>query len=124
MPASHHSTEVRVTDPVTGGQKGQKAEQLGAVDPVALLELARVAGLGTQKYERFNYLRGYAWHLSYDALQRHAMKFWSGEDVDPDSGCLHAACVAWHALALCSFVLRSLGTDDRFKQPEEEEDGQ
>ena len=48
-----------------------------------------------------------------NALMRHALAFWSGEDRDPESGHLHVAHVAWHALALVSFHLRGLGEDTR-----------
>lgn len=109
--------EVRVTDPKTGGQKGQKLAQLGALDPVSLLEVARVAGMGAQKYERYNFLRGYDWSLSFDALQRHLLQFWSGEDYDGESGRLHVAHAGWHCMTLASFILRGLGTDDRYRQP-------
>jgi uncharacterized HAD superfamily protein len=108
--------EVRITDPKTGGQKGQKLAQVGALDPLALLEVARVAGMGASKYSRYNFLKGYDWSLSFDALQRHLLQFWSGEDYDTESGRLHVAHAAWHCAALTSFILRGLGTDDRFKQ--------
>lgn len=100
----------------TGGQKGKKDEELGAVDPTALRILAQVAAFGGKKYERSNYLKGYDWSLSFDALQRHLMAFWEGEDVDPESGLLHTAHASWHCLALTSFLTRGIGTDDRFKQ--------
>lgn len=109
------SDEVRVIDPATGGAKGQKPCQLGSVDPMALEALGRVSGFGATKYERGNYLRGYDWSLSVDALYRHFLAFQAGEDRDPESGELHTAHVAWHGLALCSFTLRGLGTDDRFE---------
>lgn len=107
--------ETRYTDPKTGGQKGVKAAQLGAIDPSALLEVAKVAGFGAGKYERYNFLRGYPWSLSFDALQRHALAYWAGEDNDPESGLSHMAHVAWHALALIAFAQRSAGADDRPK---------
>lgn len=110
------SDEVRMTDPATGGSKGVKLERLGAIDPLALRVLATVAGFGSAKYEVFNYLRGYDWAWSYNALQRHAHAFWEGEDLDPESGLHHMAHAAWHALSLVSFTLRGLGTDTRFKQ--------
>ena len=97
----------------TGGQKERKAAELGTIDPVALTVLAKVSGFGARKYEAFNYLRGYDWALSYNALQRHLMEFWSGEDLDPESGLPHAAHAAWHALALTSFLERGIGTDTR-----------
>ena len=111
-----YGDEVRVTDPVTGGEKGQKQAQLGGIDPLALLELAKVAGYGNTKYERYNFAKGYKWSLSYDALQRHLMAFWSGEDKDTESGLYHVAQASWHCLALLSFLLREKGTDDRFPQ--------
>lgn len=106
--------EVRVTS-ATGGQKGRKNARLGGADPGALMELARVYGYGEEKYARFNYLKGYDWSLSIDALYRHFLAFQSGEDRDPESGLLHTAHVAWHALALTAFLQRGLGTDDRPK---------
>lgn len=110
--------ETRVTS-ATGGQKGKKDEELGAVDPTALRILARVAAFGGKKYERSNYLKGYDWSLSFDALQRHALAFWEGEDLDPESGLPHTAHMSWHSLALTSFLARGIGTDDRFKGTDE-----
>jgi len=115
-PGTRVSTEeVRVTS-ATGGQKGQKPAQLSTVDALALLKLAEVGGYGGRKYEPHNYLRGYAWSLSLDALFRHILAFESGEDFDPESGLPHVTHAAWHCLALTSFMVRGLGTDDRFRQ--------
>lgn len=108
--------EIRITDPVTGGAKGKKASQLGAVDPLALLKLGEVAGFGGDKYERYNFARGYAYSLSFDAMQRHLLAFWNGENNDPESGLPHLAHAAWHCLTLMTFTLRGRGTDDRFPQ--------
>jgi len=99
--------EVRVTS-ASGGQKGQKDQRLGGADPLAMQELGCVYGMGEEKYTRFNYLRGYAFSLSIDALKRHLLAFEAGEDRDPESGLLHTAHVAWHGLALTSFILRDL----------------
>lgn len=106
--------ETRITDPVTGGQKGSKLAQIGAIDPVSIMEVAEVAGFGATKYARYNYAKGYNWSLSYDAMQRHNFAFWGGEERDPESGLYHLAHGAWHNLALLTFFRRNLGTDDRF----------
>ncbi len=105
--------EVRVVDPVTGGAKGMKLAQLGALDPAALMVVAEVAGFGGAKYARYNFLNGFDWSLAYDALQRHMHAFWGGEEIDPESGLPHPAHAAWQALCLTAFWLRGLGTDDR-----------
>lgn len=106
--------ETRVVDPNTGGAKGSKMCQLGAVDPQALAVVGEIAGFGGVKYERYNFAKGYRWSLSYDALQRHLMAFWGGEDKDPESGLYHLGHAAWHCLALLTFSMRRTGTDDRF----------
>jgi hypothetical protein len=106
-------SETRHTDPRTGGSKNRKLAELGTIDPLALWKLAEVGGYGATKYERYNYLRGFPWSWSFDALCRHLLAFWGGQDEDPESGLPHMAHVAWHALALLSFSLRGLGDDDR-----------
>ena len=109
-----HVDEIIVTDPNTGGQKASKQLMVGSIDPAARAELGRVAAYGATKYSRGNYLKGYAWSLSVDALHRHLLAFESGEDYDDESDCLHVVHAAWHGLALASFRLHNLGTDDRF----------
>jgi hypothetical protein len=110
------ATETRTTSS-TGGVKGVKRAQLGALDPSALLRVAEVAGFGGEKYARYNYLRGYEWSKSFDALQRHLLLFWSGEDEDNESGYSHLAHAAWHCLALLAFVDRYPQFDDRPDRP-------
>lgn len=104
--------EVRVTSE-TGGQKGRKLAELATVDPLALMELAKVSGFGAQKYESFNFLKGYDWSLSANAAFRHLLLFLMGEDYDEESGLPHTAHFAWHGMALTSFLKRGIGTDDR-----------
>lgn len=112
--------EVRVTDPTTGGSKGSKPEQMSHVPTDFLLALGRVYGFGEGKYPdsapgRPNWSRGYAWSLSYDALMRHLISWWGGEDTDPESGESHLLHVAWHAATLFTFMEKGLGTDTRPK---------
>lgn len=106
--------EIRVTSN-TGGEKGQKQARLGSIDPQAILTVAAVAGFGEQKYSRLNYLKGYPWSLSFDALQRHLLAFWSSQDLDEESGLPHLAHAAWHCMALLAFMQHNLGTDDRYR---------
>lgn len=105
--------EIQVTDPTTGGKKGRKLAQFGSLDPEALIKVAEVAGFGATKYERLNYMKGFAWSLAYDALMRHMHEFWAGREIDPESGLPHTAHAAWQAMCLLSFAQHELGTDDR-----------
>lgn len=104
----------RFTDPDTGGQKGEKLAQVGGVDPAAILKIAEVAGFGARKYARYNFAKGFPWSLSFDALMRHLLAFWGGEENDPESGLPHLAHAGWHCMCLLTFTQRDVGTDDRF----------
>lgn len=106
-------TEVRYTDPDTGGQKGQKPEQMSLVPVEALSAVARVYAFGAAKYDRDNWRKGYPWHFSYDACLRHLMAFWNGEDTDPESGEHHLAHAAFHLFTLITFSSTGAGSDDR-----------
>jgi hypothetical protein len=62
-----------------------------------------------------NWEQGYSWSLSFAALQRHAWQFWSGEDIDQETGSHHLAAVAFHALALLEYKRTHPEKDDRPK---------
>ena len=96
--------EVRITDPTTGGQKGQKDIQISYIPYEALGELSKVYVYGAEKYARDNWKKGYAWNLNVDALYRHLGLFNDGEDLDPESGLPHIAHCAWHCLTLLWFM--------------------
>jgi hypothetical protein len=106
------TSEVRIVDAVTGGEKGQKLARFDLMPPEALWCVAEVFGRGAKKYADRNWEKGYKWGLSFGALQRHLMLWQLGEDIDEETGSYHLAQVAWHALVLLTFYLRNLGTDD------------
>lgn len=108
-------TEVRVVDPVTGGEKGQKDIQLHCIPWEGLQELGKVYAFGSTKYADYNFRKGFLWSLSFDAMMRHAFLFWSGQDNDDESKLHHLAHAAWHCLTLMLFSITGRGTDDRPK---------
>jgi len=93
-----------------------KEERPDLIPVGQLRALASHYGKGAEKYtERDeqgnvvhdganNWRLGYEWSKSYAALQRHAMAFWEGEDVDEETGSLHLIAAAWHALTLAEFL--------------------
>lgn len=105
----------RVRNPKTGGEKESKPERYDLIPTGPLQELSRVYGMGAAKYAPHNYRRGYAWSLSYAALQRHLNAFWAGEETDPESGLPHLAHAAWHCFALMTFCVEHQDLDDRFE---------
>lgn len=106
--------EVRATS-TTGGQKGRKQAQFGLIPTGPLTQLAEHYGRGAEKYDANQWRAGYPWSWSYDALQRHANAFWSGEDFDEETGSNHMVAVAWHAFTLLEFYKNNKDQDDRYK---------
>lgn len=105
--------EVRIVDPETGGAKGSKLARFDLLPWQELWEVAELYGRGAEKYEERNWEKGYAWSLSFAALQRHVAQFWNGEQRDEETGAHHMASVIFHALALMHFDMQRKGTDDR-----------
>lgn len=109
-------TEVRATSE-TGGEKGRKAEEYSLIPPLPLAEIARVYGYGARKYKPGNWLKGYPYSWSLDAMQRHIEAFRRGEEIDPESGLSHLAHASFHCMGLMHFSMTNTGTDDRiFKE--------
>jgi len=108
------SEETRITDPNTGGQKGQKLERYDLIPPEPLDRLARHYGIGALKYTDDNWLKGYSWRLSIGAMLRHTFAFLRGESIDGETGSHHLTAAIWHCIALQEFERLGLGTDDRY----------
>jgi len=102
-----------VSDLPSGGVKGVKSARFDLLPFDALWQIALVYGMGATKYAARNWESGYDWSQSFGALQRHLALFWSGEEVDEESGLSHLAHAGWHCLALLAFQARELGNDDR-----------
>jgi hypothetical protein len=106
-------SEKRIVNPDTGGEKGQKLERYDLIPWEVMEEVARVYGVGAEKYAEHNWSRGYDWSLSYAALMRHLTQFWMGESYDKESECHHLASVIFHALALMYFEKHHPELDNR-----------
>lgn len=102
----------------TGVAGGGRKDQGARFDLIPVLPMWHVANLytaGAQKYAARNWEDGFDWSKSYAALQRHAQRFWMGEDNDPETGQPHMAAVAFHAFALMEFAATHPELDDRPK---------
>jgi len=110
-------TEYRVTNAETGGAKGQKSARFDLIPAGPLRSLAEHYGHSCDKYEDRNWEKGYAWSLSFAALNRHLWAFWAGEDIDHESehGAHHLDAVMFHVMALRQFAEqdRYAALDDR-----------
>ena len=83
--------------------------------PEALKALAAHYGKGAEKYAARNWERGMDWCKCFASLERHAWAWMGGEDLDPENGSHHMIAVAWNAIALFTYAMRNIGTDDRPK---------
>lgn len=82
---------------------------------LSLEEIAKVLDYGRQKYDAWNWSKGFAWGRLIGAAYRHLGAFQRGEDVDPETKISHIAHLACTALFLLEHQLRELGVDDRHK---------
>lgn len=72
-----------------------------------LEEIARVYTAGAKKYgaNRWQNLEdGYERYKG--AMLRHLCELEKGNDIDADTGCFHAAQIAWNAIAMLHFKLK------------------
>lgn len=105
-------SEIRVTDPITGGEKGSKLAMFSLIPKDFLWALAEHYGKGARKYAPRNWQKGYKWSLTVDAAERHWNAWLLGEDDDPETGSSHLVAAAWHVIALWWFQRNGRGTDD------------
>lgn len=115
--------ETRVTS-ATGASKGTKEARYDLIPIPALDLLARLYGKGAVKYAAHNWRLGYEWSKSYAAAQRHMNAFWSGEDIDPETGIPHPICAAFHMFALTTYLTEHPELDDRFETRDRRSDGE
>lgn len=84
------------------------------IPPIAIIEESAVMALGAAKYGAYN------WSASpvdattyYSAAMRHLMSWYSGEDVDPESGASHLAHVRACMAILMDSHAQGILVDDR-----------
>ena len=94
-----------------GGQKRSMYDPtklpLHLIPPALLTATAEVLGYGAQKYAPGNWMRGMSWTVVYASLQRHLLAWFSGEDIDSESGLSHMA----HASCCVAFLLHFIAME-------------
>lgn len=79
-----------------------------------LAELGIAMLEGGHKYGRHNYRAvGVRASIYYDAVMRHMMTWWEGEDIDPDSGASHITKAIASLVVLRDSMIRDNWVDDR-----------
>ena len=86
---------------------------------VALAEVAKNGMYGRSKYSAYNWKKASTASETFDCLMRHILRFWQGEDDDPESAVKHLACIAWNAMAAIEKELSGRLIDDRYVYEEQ-----
>jgi hypothetical protein len=100
------------------GIKDDSAKPLLALIPAtAIEEEGMVWTFGAKKYAKYNWCKGIAYSRILSATFRHLVAIMKGEDVDPESGLLHAAHIRCNMGMLIDFTKdKRKDLDDRHKK--------
>lgn len=91
---------------------------LALIPPEALFRIATVFGFGAKKYGVNNWRMdgGNTIHSrTYSSIQRHLNQYWSGEDIDPESGQSHLDHAVTQLIILMMHTAEHPEMDDRYK---------
>jgi hypothetical protein len=97
----------------TGKRFNVGKPRLDLLVPEALEAEARVWELGETKYGRWNWQKGMKWSTVIGCMLRHTFAIMRGEDVDKESGELHAAHIKCNATMLIYYYENFKAGDDR-----------
>ena len=86
---------------------------MSLLPPLALEEVAKVLTYGKQKYAAWNWLKGLDHMSIVDSMERHLSAWKKGEDIDSESGLLHASHMATNAVMLIEMILLRPDLNDR-----------
>ena len=91
--------------PAEGTKHDSNKPRMDLLVPEADLETAKVFTFGAEKYDDYNWMKGFKYSRLTAALLRHMTSFRLGEDLDPESGLphlAHARCcldmLIWHTI--------------------------
>jgi hypothetical protein len=105
-------SDTKETNPKDG--IGAKKVPMTVVPFGVLSELAVAMLEGATKYGRHNYrVSGARSSIYIDAAMRHLMRWWEGEDIDPDSGVSHIVKAIASLTVLRDAQLNDKAVDDR-----------
>lgn len=93
-------------------RKNEGKPQLSYVLDVmpALKDMVAVMEFGASKYERNNWQKGFPKDKLLDSMLRHIDAFYSGEDVDPESGLPHVG----HIMCNAAFLAYHFGSNSKY----------
>lgn len=99
----------------SGERKNEGKIRFDLLEPFAIEQLAKVFTIGASKYSPNNWLKGMPWSNITASLKRHLSEYEKGIDFDQETNLLHAAHIAWNAMALLSYYKYFPQGDDRLE---------
>jgi hypothetical protein len=87
--------------------------RISLIPASAMRAEAKVWEMGERKYGKKNWSKGMKWTIPIDCMFRHLLAISEGEDIDPESGELHAAHIRTNAAMLIEFFTTYPEGDDR-----------
>jgi hypothetical protein len=96
-----------VHEPTTGLHLDEGKSQVDGIDPQFMLAVGEILEYGAKKYAKYNWTRGIHYTRIYGSLVRHMLRWYAGEDIDPESGKPHL----WHAACNLMFLISYTGQD-------------
>lgn len=93
---------------------GIKKPPMSTIPAPVLMQVGLAMLEGARKYGRHNYrISRVRYSVYYDAVMRHMMQAWEGEDVDPDSGLPHVIKAIASLVVLADAMHQNNLVDDR-----------
>lgn len=104
--------DIKATNPKDA--VGIRKAPLSTVPSGVMAEVGVAMLEGACKYGRHNYrIAGVRASVYYDALMRHMLAWWEGEDLDPDSNLSHVTKAITTLVVLRDAMMQDMLTDDR-----------
>lgn len=78
--------------------------QVDGMDPAFVLAIGDILTYGAKKYQKYNWTRGIKYTRIYASALRHMLRWYGGEDIDPESGLPHLSHAATNLMFLVSYT--------------------
>ena len=88
---------------MSGTKHDSEKNRLDLIPPAATEGIGLVLTFGAAKYDAYNWTKGIKYSRIIGAIKRHLLAIEKGEDVDPESGLLHADHIACNAAFLQTY---------------------
>lgn len=83
------------------------------VPAILIEEVAKIFSFGAQKYNDWNWTKGFPWLQPYASAMRHLLAWHRGEDLDSESGLPHLAHAIVNLAMLLHYSKYKIGQDNR-----------